>query len=351
MSDQIGFHYQRYAAEQAVDDFIGKLEAIGRATGGQRRPPPDAGEHHSRRRELLGILPQRRRRFPRGRCIAASCSIRKIKPVRVCDYLPAVPGHRQARPPVPRQLDPAQLRHLDRPSRVQPRLGPALRDAAAPAWACTRAKIETGRAARPGMGGDCTSPKGATGSGGSATATPAPRTACSIGSSASTCKTSTLVLGEQPPAELARAHQPGASSPAAAHRAHGLAEREGGRAADLLRVDQRRALRLRRFARNDEHGPGGAASRISISASTPSGCCCGSDARGGTFRERLADVEALRVAFLQPQGFELFDPPGRGNGICPSSSATTACRWPSRAIEAAADLIFELAHSLPQPGA
>jgi alpha-amylase/alpha-mannosidase (GH57 family) len=32
MSDQIGFHYQRYAPEAAVDDFLGKLEAIGRAT-------------------------------------------------------------------------------------------------------------------------------------------------------------------------------------------------------------------------------------------------------------------------------------------------------------------------------
>ncbi len=32
MSDQIGFHYQRYTAEAAVDDFVGKLEAIGRAT-------------------------------------------------------------------------------------------------------------------------------------------------------------------------------------------------------------------------------------------------------------------------------------------------------------------------------
>ena len=34
MSDQIGFHYQRYAPEHAVGDFIGKLEAIGNATGG-----------------------------------------------------------------------------------------------------------------------------------------------------------------------------------------------------------------------------------------------------------------------------------------------------------------------------
>lgn len=33
MSDQIGFHYQRYQAQHAVDDFVGKLEAIGGATG------------------------------------------------------------------------------------------------------------------------------------------------------------------------------------------------------------------------------------------------------------------------------------------------------------------------------
>lgn len=34
MSDQIGFHYQRYQAEHAVNDFLGKLEGIGQATRG-----------------------------------------------------------------------------------------------------------------------------------------------------------------------------------------------------------------------------------------------------------------------------------------------------------------------------
>lgn len=34
MSDQIGFHYHRYHPQAAADDFIGKLEAIGRATEG-----------------------------------------------------------------------------------------------------------------------------------------------------------------------------------------------------------------------------------------------------------------------------------------------------------------------------
>ncbi len=39
MSDQIGFHYQRFDTDHAVEDFIGKVEAIGRATrtnAGQR---------------------------------------------------------------------------------------------------------------------------------------------------------------------------------------------------------------------------------------------------------------------------------------------------------------------------
>ena len=40
MSDQIGFHYQRYQAEQAVDDFLGKIEAIGGATRGNAGQRP-----------------------------------------------------------------------------------------------------------------------------------------------------------------------------------------------------------------------------------------------------------------------------------------------------------------------
>jgi len=35
MSDQIGFHYQSYRPEHAVDDFLGKVEAIGRSAGNQ----------------------------------------------------------------------------------------------------------------------------------------------------------------------------------------------------------------------------------------------------------------------------------------------------------------------------
>ena len=58
----------------------------------------------------------------------------------------------------------------------------------------------------PRHGKNFSLPKGAIGSGGSATATAARRTACSIASSASTCKTSTKCWASEPPTELARAH-------------------------------------------------------------------------------------------------------------------------------------------------
>lgn len=91
MSDQIGFHYQRYPAGHAVDDFLGKLEAIGRATGGNagHRPTlvsiildgencweyyPNGGV------DFLRALYRRVAQHPR------------ITPVRVCDYLARYPA-------------------------------------------------------------------------------------------------------------------------------------------------------------------------------------------------------------------------------------------------------------------
>ncbi|HEX7375667.1 MAG TPA: glycoside hydrolase family 57 protein, partial [Pirellulales bacterium] len=84
MSDQIGFHYQRYQAQHAVDDFIGKLEGIGHAVAGKSGPTlvsiildgencweyyPNAGV------DFLRQLYRRVVTHP------------KIKPVRVGDYL------------------------------------------------------------------------------------------------------------------------------------------------------------------------------------------------------------------------------------------------------------------------
>lgn len=89
MSDQIGFHYQRYLAHHAVDDFIAKVEAIGHATRGGGRPAlvsiildgencweyyPNGGV------DFLRELYRRIARHPR------------IAPVRVRDYLDRHPA-------------------------------------------------------------------------------------------------------------------------------------------------------------------------------------------------------------------------------------------------------------------
>lgn len=91
MSDQIGFHYQRYAAGHAVDDFLGKIEAIGRATSGNAGHRPTLvsivldGEncweyYPGGGVEFLRQLYTRVARHP------------KIRSTRVCDYLDRYPA-------------------------------------------------------------------------------------------------------------------------------------------------------------------------------------------------------------------------------------------------------------------
>jgi alpha-amylase/alpha-mannosidase (GH57 family) len=91
MSDQIGFHYQRYAAHHAVDDLLGKVEAIGQATAahGHQRPAlvsiildgENCWEYYPRGGvDFLRQLYQRLAAHPR------------IRPVRVCDYLERHPA-------------------------------------------------------------------------------------------------------------------------------------------------------------------------------------------------------------------------------------------------------------------
>lgn len=90
LSDLIGFQYQRYQPEQAADDLLGKLEAIGQATGLRGKAPalvslildgencweyyPDGGLH------FLRAMYQRLAKHPH------------IKPVRVGPYLEKHPA-------------------------------------------------------------------------------------------------------------------------------------------------------------------------------------------------------------------------------------------------------------------
>jgi alpha-amylase/alpha-mannosidase (GH57 family) len=91
MSDQIGFHYQRYMPDHAVGDFISKIEAIGNATGGNAGKRPSLvsiildGEncweyYYNGGVDFLRNLYRRILHHP------------KIKPVRVCDYLQQYPA-------------------------------------------------------------------------------------------------------------------------------------------------------------------------------------------------------------------------------------------------------------------
>lgn len=91
MSDQVGFHYQGYPAQHAVDDFIGKVEAIGHATRG------NAGQRPS----LVSIILDGENcweYYPNGgvdflrqlyRRVAAHP---RITATRVCDYLDRYPA-------------------------------------------------------------------------------------------------------------------------------------------------------------------------------------------------------------------------------------------------------------------
>jgi len=337
MSDQIGFHYQRYAPEHAVADFLGKLEAIGRATGGNagRRPTlvsiildgENCWEYYPKSGvEFLRALYRRVVQHP------------QVRAVRVCDYLDKYPAT-------------DKLGHLFPGSWIQHNFG---------IWIghpeCNRAwdlVFETRQfllqlAAKQ--------------------AKPAAQLAQAweelyiaegsdwfwwFGDSHTSAQDNLFdrlfrkhlqnvyfVLGEQPPAELARPISQGQ------RHAQNYSEPTG-----LLRVkvDGRRTY----FEWiNAGHyvcgGSRGTMSRVTAGLISdlyfgfdPERLLLRLDARGGPLREQLAAVEALRVVFLQPEGFELL-------------LSQPACKQPPVQLqhhgvpvaepgtEAAADLLLEL---------
>ena len=91
MSDQIGFHYQRYAPQHAVDDFVGKLEAIGHATRASAPHRPTLVSIVLDGENCWEYYPQSGLEFLRQlyRRIAAHP---RITPVRVADYLERYPA-------------------------------------------------------------------------------------------------------------------------------------------------------------------------------------------------------------------------------------------------------------------
>ncbi|MBI2825327.1 MAG: alpha-amylase/alpha-mannosidase [Planctomycetia bacterium] len=91
MSDQIGFHYQRYLAEQAVDDFLGKIEAIGRATTANAEHRPTLVSIVLDGENCWEYYPHSGVDFLRA-LYRRAADHPQVTPVRVCDYLDAYPA-------------------------------------------------------------------------------------------------------------------------------------------------------------------------------------------------------------------------------------------------------------------
>ena len=199
MSDQVGFHYQRSPGPVAAGDFLGKVHAIGDAC---RHNPatlvpvildgencweyyPDGGV------SFLRSLYQEAVRDPQGPPGHASASSSREHP-------PAVDT-------VPRLFAGSWISHnfaiwIGHPE--DNRAWDALaRDPRVPGRRGGHRPSRRRRRSR-GPGTRSTSPRAPTGSGGTATTTPAPWTPCSTTSSASTCGTSTRCWAATRPGSL-----------------------------------------------------------------------------------------------------------------------------------------------------
>jgi hypothetical protein len=91
MSDQIGFNYQRMAPEQAADDFLGKLEAIGRATTVNAGHRPTLVSIILDGENCWEYYPNSGVEFLRG-MYRRVVEHAKVVPTRMCDYLEEFPA-------------------------------------------------------------------------------------------------------------------------------------------------------------------------------------------------------------------------------------------------------------------
>lgn len=337
MSDQIGFHYQRYQADHAVDDFFGKIEAIGRATGGNagHRPSlvsiildgencweyyPNAGV------DFLRKLYRRVIQHP------------KVTPVRICDYLDRYPAT-------------DKIGHLFAGSWIQHNFG---------IWIghpeCNRAwdlldqtrkhLVETGKQKQK-------PPEQLKRAWDELFIAEGSDWFWWFGDSHTSAQDGLFdrlfrkhlqnvytLLGEQPPSELARPISQGFR-----HRPHTIPT-------GLLsvRVDGRRTyfewINAGHFAAHGSRG-----TMTMVQEGLISDLCFGFDterlllrldARGGVVRDRLADVDSLRVLFFQPEGFELWvkNPAKKEPAVQLYHEQIPVAE---SGVEAAADQILELA--------
>lgn len=338
MSDQIGFHYQRFSPEHAVNDFIGKIEAIGSATGGNAGHRPTLVSIILDGENCWEYYPNAGVEFLRG-VYRRAVQHPKIKPVRIADYL--------ARHPATDKIG-----HLFPGSWIQHNFG---------IWIghpeCNRAwdlLFET----RQWLV-SVTSRK----------SKPADKIAQAweelyiaegsdwfwwFGDSHSSAQDGLFdrlfrkhlqnvyaVLGEQPPTELSRPISQG-------HRHQQVYTEPTGLLS--VKVDGRRSYF--EWINAGHHVCGGSRGAMSMVTQgyisdlffgfDPERLLLRLDSRGGPFREQLAEVQAIRLVFVQPEGFELII-------VGPSRKDPEVQLWrhgmaiAGSHADAAADNLFELA--------
>ncbi|NUQ64916.1 MAG: alpha-amylase/alpha-mannosidase [Pirellulales bacterium] len=337
MSDQIGFHYQRYLADHAVEDFVGKIEAIGRATGGNagHRPSlvsivldgencweyyPNAGV------DFLRKLYRRVVEHP------------KITPVRICDYLARWPATDKIAHLFPGSWiqhnfaiwigHPECNRAWDLLDQTRKHLVEATRRKARTPDEIQRAWEELYIAEGSDwfwwFGDSHTSAQDA----------------LFDRLFRKHLQNVYTVLGEQPPSELARP-----ISQPFRHRPHtvptGLLK---------VKVDGRRTyfewINSGHYACRGGRGTMSMADEGLISdlyfGFDTERLLVRLDARGGPFRERLGDVDQVRLRFFQPEGFEVLVTHPARKGVA-SQLHHDGVPVAESGVEAAGDLVFELA--------
>ena len=336
MSDQIGFHYQRYAADHAVDDFFGKIEAIGNATGGNagHRPTlvsiildgencweyyPNGGV------DFLRMLYRRIVQHP------------KIKPTRVCDYLQQYPASDKLSHLFPGSWiqhnfgiwigHPECNRAWDALHQTRQHLAEVTDEKSLPPEQLDRAWEELYIAEGSDwfwwFGDDHSSAQDG----------------LFDRLFRKHLQNVYLLLDEQPPSELAR--------PISSGQRHRLHSEPTG----LLnvKVDGRRTyFEWINAGHHVCHGARGTMSMVQEGLLSdlyfgfdPRRLLLRLDARGGTFRERLAEVDGMRVVFFQPQGFELVlsHPARKKPGV---EMYHDGVKLASSSVEAAADVLLEI---------
>jgi len=337
MSDQIGFHYQRYEAREAVDDFLGRLEAIGRATGGKtgNRPTmvniildgencweyyPNGGV------DFLRLMYRRIVEHP------------KITPVRVCDYL--------ARHPATDKLG-----HLFPGSWIQHNFGiwighpecnrawDLLHEARQHVVRSGREKHKSPEQLRRAWE-EVYVAEGSDWFWWFGDSHPSAQSGLFDRLFRKHLQNIYACLGDEPPGELARPIGGGGGQ-----RLHTLPT-----GLVKVKVDGRRTYF--EWINAGRHVCQGARGTMNIAGEglvsdlyfgfEPDRLAVRLDARGGPVRERLAEVERLRLVFFQPEGFELavLRPAERSPAV---EVYRNGAPVPPTGAQAAAELILEIA--------